>query len=62
MNTWDRDHCREVEVRSLDLELPVCVKGNAWGSYKCDEGMEWCDRAKWEVRMSKPLVGLLIYK
>lgn len=45
MNTWDRDLHREVEVRSLDLA--VCVKGNAWESYMCVEGMEWCDRAKW---------------
>lgn len=62
MNTCDRDLCREVEVRSLDLELAVFVEENAWESYKCDEGMERCDRAKWEVRMSKPLVELLIYK
>lgn len=35
-------------MRSLDLELAVCVKGNAWESYKCDERMEWYGRAKWE--------------
>lgn len=62
MNICDRDLCGEVEVRSLDLEFAVYVKGNAWESYKCDEGMEWCDRAKWGVRMNKPLVGLWIYK
>lgn len=62
LNTWDTDLCREVEVRSLGLELAVCVKGSARESYKCDEGMEWCNRAKWGVRMSKPLVWLWMYK
>lgn len=28
LNIWDRDLHREVEVRAVDLELAVCVKGN----------------------------------